>query len=116
MLLEELPPEKFFSHLIEYVDENRPVFRMIFSPHNTGELRHKFINMTEGVFRLVQTEKNPVALKDIRLDYLSSFWSSGCIAIYEKWVQSNFSQSKDFIIRTIAELDKNMEKFIASQL
>ena len=108
--------KNFGTEIVEYIEKNPKIFRMIFSPHNTGGLKYKFTNMTEGVFRLVQTEKNAVALKDIKLDYLSSFWSSGCIAIYEKWVQNNFSQPKDFIIKTITELDKNMEKFIASQL
>ena len=71
--------------------------------------------MVEGVFRLIQTEKSTLALNDIRLDYFSAFWSSGCIAVIEKWVQNNFSQSKDFILNTISGLDKNMEKLIASQ-
>lgn len=110
------PQTDFGKELIEYIMQNPKIFRMIFSPHTTGELRSKFSNMIEGIFRLIQTEKNPVDLKDSRLDYLAAYWSNGCIAVIEKWVQKDFADPKEFIIRTIAALDEHMEKFIAARL
>lgn len=89
---------------------------MIFSPYNTGELRYKITAMIEGVFRLIQTEKNEVEITDKELDYFSAFWSSGCIAVIQKWVQMDFSPSKDYIIRTLTDFEKQMEIFIVSQL
>lgn len=79
--------------------QNPEIFKMIFSPYNTGELRYKINNMIEGVFRLIQTEKNALEITDKELDYFSAFWSSGCIAVIEKWVQKDFSPSKDHIIK-----------------
>jgi len=40
--------KNFGTEIVEYIEKNPKIFRMIFSPHNTGELRHKFTNMTEG--------------------------------------------------------------------
>lgn len=112
----ENPSMDFSKELIDYIEENPKIFKMIFSPHTTSELRIKLSNMVEGVFRLIQTEKNAVDLKDSKMDYLSAYWSSGCVAILEKWVQKDFSELKDYIIKTISQLDEHMEKYIADQV
>lgn len=62
---QEDPSKDFGKELIGYIQKNPTLFKMIFSPHNTGELRYKFSNMVEGVFRLIQAEKNSVTLKDV---------------------------------------------------
>lgn len=111
----EHPSRDFGRELIDYIAQNPKIFRMVFSSHNTGELRSKFIGMLEGIFRLIQTEKKPVDLRDSSLEYLSAFWSSGCAAVIEKWVTNDFAQTKDFIIKTIAQLDEYMEKTAAAQ-
>ena len=72
--------KNFGQELVDYIEKNPMIFRMIFSPHNTSQIKSKFTNMVEGVFRLIQTEKSTLALNDIRLDYFSAFWSSGCIS------------------------------------
>ena len=112
----ENPSMDFSKELIDYIEQNPKIFKMIFSPHTTSELRIKLSNMVEGVFRLIQTEKNAVDLKDSKMDYLSAYWSNGCVAILEKWVQKDFSESKDYIIKTISQLDEHMEKYIADQV
>lgn len=100
--------------LTEYIEKNPKLFRMMFSPHNTLELRSGLTNMIAGVFRLSQSEKLPVSIMDDRLDYYSAFWSNGCVAVIEKWVQSGFAQPKEFIIKTLIELDIHLEKLIVS--
>lgn len=112
----ENPSKDFARELIRYIAENPKLFRMIFSPHTTGELRSKFFNVIEGIFRLIQTEKNIVDIRDDRLDYLAACWASGCIAVIERWVQRDFAQSQDDIILLLSRLDEHMEKFIAAQL
>ena len=104
----------FGSELLDYIIQNPEVFSMIFSPHVTGELRCKFTSMIEGVFRLIQTEKHSVDLKNIELDYLSAFWSSGCTAVIDRWVNNGFSPSKEYIIKNLAELNSCFEKMITS--
>ena len=112
----ENPDPAFGIELIDYIRDNPNIFKMIFSPHNTGILKHTFFTMIEGVFRLVQTEKIAVSLDDSRLDYLSAYWASGCIAIIEKWVQTDFAQSKEFIIDILAQLDAHMKQFTEEKL
>ena len=110
------PSKDYGDEFFNYITQNPEVFKMIFSPYNTGEIRYKITAMIEGVFRLIQTEKNEVEITDKELDYFSAFWSSGCIAVIQKWVQMDFSPSKDYIIRTLTDFEKQMEIFIVSQL
>lgn len=112
----ENPNKDFGIELIDYIADNPKIFKMIFSPHNNSELRYKFSNMIDGVFRLVQSEKSAVTFKDDRLDYFCTYISSGCVAVLEKWVQDDFKQSKDFIIKTLSALELSMEKFLTEQL
>ena len=50
-----------------------------------------------------------------QIRYEHSYQSKGFIAILEKWVRDDFTQSKDFIIRTVAEFDTHTEQFILKQ-
>ncbi len=103
----------FCSALIDYIESNSKIFKMIFSPYNTGELRDKFCKMVEGLFRLMQTEKNNTQFNDVKIDYYTTYQSKAFIALLEKWVQEDFSQSRDFIIKTAAEFDTHTEELIA---
>ena len=105
LTLEELPPDKFFSHLIDYIDENHSVFRLIFSPNITGQLQNRFKKLIDGLFRQIQAEKQNADLKDIRLEYHTCYRSNGCLSVIERWVNNNFTESKTFIINTLSELD-----------
>lgn len=60
---QENAAEDFGKGLIEYIEKNRKLFKMIFSPHNTGEIREKFSKMIEGLFRLLQSEKTHRSLR-----------------------------------------------------
>ena len=110
------PSKDYGDEFFNYITQNPEVFKMIFSPYNTGELRYKITAMIEGVFRLIQTEKKEVEITDKELDSFSAFLSSGCLAFIQKWVQMDFSPSKDYIIRTLTDFEKQMEIFIVSQL
>lgn len=104
----------FCAALIDYIDSKRTIFKMIFSPYNTGELRDKFCKMVEGLFRLMQTEKNNAQYNDAKIDYYTAYQSKAFIALLEKWVQEDFSQSREFIIKTAAEFDTHTEELIAN--
>lgn len=104
----------FCTALIDYIGSNSVIFKMIFSPYNTGELRDKFCKMVEGLFRLMQTEKNNAKYDDIKIDYYTTYQSKAFVALLEKWVRENFSQSKEFIIKTAAEFDTHTEELIAA--
>lgn len=110
--LEELPSEKFFSYLINYIDENRTIFRMIFCPNATWQLRTKIDKLLSGLFLKIQAEKQDSDISDRALNYHAYYRSHGCMSIIFKWVDSNFSDSKEFIIKLLSDLDSNTEKLI----
>ena len=111
--LEELPADKFFEGLINYIDENRTVFKMIFSPNCKASLLAKFSKCIDGLFRKIESEKLDVKLDDRKLIYQTRYRSQGCIAIIMYWVSENFTESKDFIVKLMSDLDTNTEKFIS---
>ena len=108
--LEELPAEKFFTELTDYIDDNRTVFGMIFNPNGKGTLRAKFDRCMEGFFRQTEAEKLGLDLKDDKLTYQTCYRAQGCIAVISKWVTSGYKDSKDFIVKTLSELDTNTEQ------
>lgn len=111
---QEASSKDFYTGLTDYIECNAPIFRMIFSPHATGEIRTKFSKMTEGVLRLMMTEKYGTTINDSRLEYYSAYHTQGIIAIFEKWVLEGFSKPKDFVIETISSIDGFSEKVLSA--
>ncbi len=103
--LEELPAEEFFTDLLSYILEHRAVFRMVFSPNSTGQLRDKLSKMVEGVFRQVESERTGSHIRDSRLVYLTRYRAQGCLAVISMWAEDGFSEPLAFIVKTITELD-----------
>ncbi|MCR4645327.1 MAG: TetR/AcrR family transcriptional regulator [Oscillospiraceae bacterium] len=103
--LESLPPEEIFSNLIGYVAENRMIFRMIFCPNIVSHLRTKLENLIEGLFLQLQSEKSGVDIHDKELVYLCCYRAQGCLAVISKWVENDFADPQDVIVRTITALD-----------
>lgn len=111
--LEELPADKFFTGLIDYVDKNRTIFRMIFSPHVKVTLKAKFDRCMDGLFRQIEAEAFGIDLNDSKFRYQTRYRSHGCIAVIAQWVSEDFSQPKEFIIKIISELDTNTRRILA---
>ena len=112
--LEELPTDQMFTRLIDYIDKNRPVFAMMFSPNCTGTLRGKFGKCIEGLFRQAEAEKQSADVNDTKLCYRTCYRSQGCVAVIGRWVQGGFAEPKDLIVKILAELDLNTEKLIGN--
>lgn len=108
--LQELRTKDFFDNLVGYVDKNRNVFKMVFSSKAPSELRDKFERILEGLLRKIESEKTGAKLKDIKLSYQTCYRAQGCIAVLSRWVESGGDQTKDFIVKVLAELDANTEK------
>lgn len=113
--LVELPTEEFFSDLMSYVSDNRVIFKMIFSPNSTGQLRIKLSKLIEGVFKQIQKEKNGVDINDTELSYMCCYRAQGCIAVIAKWIQGDFKESQEMIVKHLAVLDVNTQKLFDSK-
>ena len=110
--LESMPSEKVFTHLINYVDNNRSVFKMMYSPNNTSKLRDRFNRLLEGLFRQMEADNNNKNISDITLRYQTNYRSRGCTAVIALWARGNFVESKEFIIKNLTELDSNTAAYI----
>ena len=107
--LEELPAKEFYSHLINYISDNGKIFKMIFSPNTTGQLRSKLGKMIEGVFLKLESEKRNAEINDKELSYLSCYRAQGCLAVIAKWVTGGFTEDRDFIIKAMYTLDSETQ-------
>ena len=106
----EQPTVEFFKKIIEYISQNKSIFKMVFSPNTTGQLRTELCGIIKGVFQQKQLEKEGSKLSETELNYMCSYRAQGCVAIISDWVTSDFKESEEFIIKTISALDSNTEK------
>ena len=111
--LGEQPAEEFFKKLLDYMSENRAVFKMIFSPIINVRINTDFTLMIEGVFRQVESEKTGSNIDDQHLAYRSRYRAQGCLAVLSMWVEGGFIEPKEFIVETITELDNSIEDLFA---
>ncbi len=112
--LEELPEDEFFSHLIGYISDNRSLFKMIFSPNSTGQLRSKLYKLIEGLFMQMQKEKGSKA-SDKHLGFMSSYRAQGCLAVVSRWVQEGFAEPPESVVGIISGLDSNTQRYISDR-
>lgn len=110
--LGELYSEEFFTCLIDYIYDNKSVFKMIFTPNDTNRLRDKFCKLMEGLFRKLISEQTERELSDDKIEYMSCYRTHGCISVVEKWILNDLKDPKELIIKVISELDQNTEDLI----
>jgi len=112
----EFSSNGFYKHLIDYVDNNRVLFKMVFSPNTTSGLREKIAALIEGLSRKLLAEKYNTRLKSDNIDYLNYYRAHGALSIIDKWVTSDFAAPKEYVIKTVSDLDAHTEKYIGSVL
>lgn len=109
LVLEHETDSDYMKHIIDYIDENRVIFSMIFSPFSTGTLRDKILKMINGTYLMIYRERYTAAAQKVEFEFFCHYHSNGCIAILEKWVRGGYIQQKDLIVKGISELDKHFE-------
>ena len=110
----ETPAFEFYPLMFQYMEENPKIFRMIFSPNTTAHLRVKITELIENLCRNVWSSHGNISGDDPTLECVIHYHSIGCMAIIAGWVLSDFKQSRDFIVKTISDLDQHTEKYILS--
>ena len=137
LVLEHETDADYMQHIIDYIDDNRVIFTMVFSPYSTGTLRDKIDKMIGGTYLTIFRERFAEAASGSSASGASSGASSasgrsagaagrenfefachyhamGCLAVIEKWVRGAYAQPKDLITKTISELDANFEAYLAA--
>ncbi|MCR4688740.1 MAG: TetR family transcriptional regulator C-terminal domain-containing protein [Saccharofermentans sp.] len=110
--LQDLRSTDFFTKLVGYVGKNSNVFKMVFSPNAPKGLESKFERILDGLLKTIESERKGHSLKDIKLTYQTWYRSHGVIAVLTKWVEDGLDQPKEFVIKTLSELDSNTEKIM----
>ena len=110
--LQDLRSQDFFDTLTRYVEKNANVFKMVFSENSPGQLRAKFERILDGLMGKIESERTGAKLTDKKLVYQTWYRSQGCIAILTKWVEDDLDQPREFILKTLSELDSNTEKIM----
>ena len=110
LTLEELPPERFFADFLGHINDNRPVFRLLFSANAPGQMRSRFNKLIEGVFRKIGSEKHDIDLNDPELEYLNCYRSHGCIAVIERWVQGGFVTPMELVAGILTKISRDSWK------
>ena len=109
--VQEQSTDEFFRKIIDYISHNRSIFKMVFSPNTTGQLRIKLCSIIKGVFQQKQLEKQDAQkLDETELELMCSYRAQGCAAIISDWVTGDFKEPEDVIVKIISKLDSNTEK------
>lgn len=103
--------ENKIKRIVEYIDENRTVFSMIFSPYSTGTLREKVYKMIVGTYLTLYREKYDIRKNDKEFEYVCYYHTAGWISVLEKWSHTGYEQSSDFVIETIQLMDNKFTRF-----
>jgi len=110
--LDEVQSKEFCKDFVDYIEDNKAVFKMMFSPNSTQSMRDKFTKLVEGLFLKVESEQLNARLDDDVLLYETCYRAQGAIAVISKWVLGGFSESRDFLVKVLSELDSNTGKLI----
>ena len=68
--LEDKSSEEFFNKMVEYIDENRVTFAMIFNPNSRSRLNDKLSQLIEGMFHKVYSDKLGIEMDNRELVYI----------------------------------------------
>lgn len=96
----------FYRHLIEYVDNNRNVFRVLFSLNPSYEMYYHFMIALEEKGKTIWLSSQVVSDQMEHADYFVHYHTSGCMAIVARWASSGFAEPRNEIIKMLCTMDK----------
>lgn len=108
--------EELYNKVLKYITENPMYFKMVFSPHNTGELYQSLLKIFEGMKKLIWSEKLGVEYDNDILRRVLRYHANGCFAVISDWVTGGFDRPQEYIINTLSGLEKNADRYLSSLL
>ncbi len=87
-----LSSENWFEDLVELVDKNRDLCKVLFGPHGDASFLRQLLYLGYENSVALWKKNYPDASPEV-LDYLYAFISSGVIGILENWVFSDYAIS-----------------------
>lgn len=114
--LEDKSSEEFFNKMVEYIDENRVTFAMIFNPNSRSRLNDKLSQLIEGMFHKVYSDKLGIEMDNRELVYICCYRSQGCIAVIRNWIMDGFAEPREYIVKSLSQLDENTERYFLEKI
>lgn len=111
----EKPPFAFYPEMFRYIEDHPKIFKMIFSPHNTGFIYTKLLELVEKLTLKIWKERFGIDTGDPMTEQVILFHSNGCLALIANWVMSDYAKPKEFVVKTISALDDNTVKFMQNR-
>ena len=108
--------EIFYKHLIEYVDANRNVFRVLFNLNPSYQMYYHFMIALEEKGKLIWLSSQVVSDQLAHADYFVHYHTSGCMAIVARWVNSGFTESRSEIIKMLCTMDKILTQGLSEEV
>ena len=108
-------PAAYYEILLKYITDNKQISHLFFS----GKVSKTFTNKITELFRTAYydclRQGYKIKATDEQLSYYYYYCFSGALAVIEKWVVGEFTCSQEELITMLGNIDKNFEKFVASQ-
>lgn len=105
--------ENTYRAIIDYLYANPTLSRLLFSDNSGSSQFQKYVyNLIEKKYIeiWIYEEPNIIITDDIR--YIIAYHIQGLIALIGKWINNNFSYSKEKMITLLKVLDDNIERVI----
>lgn len=102
-----------YTSLFSNIGNNPNIFKMIFNPKTTSNLRDKLGDLFESLCIKIWMNKVKETNLSIVQSYMIHYHAQGLLSIIGKWALNNYKDSKDDLIKTISLANKNLEKSIA---
>lgn len=100
------PFAEAYKALIDYIYENADVCRILMGRDSDSSFRERLIDIFE--VKTMEKIRDEMKLAESReeWEYLNRFICDGTIAVFVKWLESDFSFPKDKLIDLIIAVDK----------
>ncbi|MCR6109927.1 TetR/AcrR family transcriptional regulator [Bacillus sp. A301a_S52] len=105
------PPSHFYRILFEYIIENKQLCQMLFGTKRESSFMVRLNVLFEQ--KCIETWRKDWKLSEVNeeLKYHVGYHVEGCLAIINRWVESNFTYPMDELVKIIADIDRNMEDY-----
>jgi AcrR family transcriptional regulator len=105
------PPSHFYRILFEYIIENKQLCQMLFGTKRESSFMVRLNVLFEQ--KCIETWRKDWKLSEVNeeLKYHVGYHVQGCLAIINRWVESNFTYPMDELVKIIADIDRNMEDY-----
>lgn len=108
--------DKIYHNIIDYLLENKAFGYMIFGKFGRGSFQHRITDVIEEQYLKIWLYEEPMDEITMEMRYLTTYHIRGCISIIERWVQRNYSESKEKIFWLLRLVNGNFDQTTRNNL